>query len=598
MELRVIRETQQVGMFANLWRWFRGDVTTDPDGARKKGVGGSFVADESDSSWLVYQDFMAQEQNRIALYTTYDQMDYTDIAAGILDMYSEDATPMNRDKERTIWVESSNTRLAKECNELLSRIDIESEITAMAREIAKYGDAFERTVYKKGFGVIATHSVHPKYVHRKEDKSHKLMGFMQDGKKFRNKSNKLSYMWDYIHFRLRGRRREGVYGWSILYNMIRPWRQLIIAEDHSLMYQISRHPDRNLYMLDLGTMDEVDARRTIQRFKQALRVHPYTDPASSKFDHRFNPITPMEDMVVGLRQNSNTRVEKLSGSTNANEVNNLTYYINKMFSAARMPKKAFGFESSESEPYNSKASVANQDIKYARNVARLQRALKTGIRTLCCIHLLLKMSDPEKDSWMDFRVKGNDFQVKMEPVSWLAELEKMEFEQLRTQVTDQLVQMGRDHPAFNSHSWVAFLLRDYLGLTNAQIKRVLTPPKKADKREDQAFAAGMPMDQQGGIQQTSGTESVYVNMKPQDRKVLDEMIRKYPNLDNVIELGRALWAEIDGETETTPEIKLPDDKMFEEDDFEDSDIVTEYVREDAGYINKKDKDKDDGDRTS
>ena len=489
------------GWFANLARLFKTDVSVDPDASsRVPGKTTPYIGGEDDrmgDAFDRYQQFMSQEDNRKALYDLYDTMDMTDIVGLILDLYAESATTVNHEHGRSVWVTSKNKKLEAHCNKFLQD-QIEEDICALARDLAKYGDFYDRTVYQKGFGIKALHGIHPNMVDRKEDKTHKLLGFKQEGKKFRRGSGVLSYPWDYIHYRLRGRDRKDIYGTSILYHMIRPWRQLILAEDHSLLYQISRHPDRNMFMIDVGQMDEVEAQKVVRRFKEMTRRSTHRDPKSGSMDHRFNPITPMEDIYLGTRRDSNTRVEKLSGSANAQDILNLTYYVNKLFSAGKTPKGAFGHESRFE--YNSKAQLANQDIRFARAVYRVQRAVKFGIRTMLEIDLILKMKDPEKDAWMDFRREGSEFEVHMDDVSYLMEMERLELQQLRYQVADQMIQSGRGHEAFSSFQWVKYIFETYLHFDDAKIKRLLVGPKKAGDREDMTFGAPKMMGQQAAAQ--------------------------------------------------------------------------------------------------
>jgi hypothetical protein len=461
----------------------------------------------------MYQEFMSIDQNRISLYNVYDQMDMTDLIGGILDMFAEDSTPVDPRTDRSLWVESKNKMLEGEANQLLVDLAFEEDLTALARDIAKYGDSFDRLVYTQGEGVLAAHSVHPRLVHRREDKVRKLLGFSQDGKKFRRQTSILSWPWDYVHYRLRGRNRDNLYGTSFLYNLIRVWRQLVIAEDYALLYQISRHPDRNLFMIDIGSMDEAEGQRVVRRFKEALRYQLHRDPKRGNYDYRFNPITPIEDMFLGVRPNSGTKVEKLSGSTNYSDSSNLMYYVNKLFATSRVPKTTFGYEGTD--VYNPKQSVTNQDIRYAKNAVKLQKAIKWGIRRTIETHFVVRgtfnlqereVAERRKIIEEAFRRGGNyDFMVKMAPVSYLEELQRLELDQTRWQVTDAMLQSARDHVAFDARSWVAFILKNYARIPDSQLEKVLVKLEKAQDREGYWYGGHgeMPPDQKQAMKAQS-----------------------------------------------------------------------------------------------
>lgn len=586
----------EIGLIARLMRVFGTDRSLDPDSGgntddpRYKAPtsidddDGYVGGDDPQSLYKYVSEQLQQEQSRVGLYKTYEQMDTTDVIAGILDMYAESATPQNPDTHRTVWVDNpGNRRMEDHGNQLLHRLDVEGEITAFARELAKYGDLFERLVYAQGEGVLASHPVKPHVMHRKEDKIHKLLGFHQDGKKFRRRTSTLSYPWDYVHWRLRGRNRDGVYGTSILYNMIRPWRQLLMAEDHALVYEISRTPDRVLYMIDVGQSDEAQAKRIVREVRRNLSITSYIDPKGKDMDYRYNPPTPIEDQYIGIRPNSQTRIEKFPGSPPLRGVDSmLQYFISKLFSAARTPKTAFGFEGRYE--YNTKAQLTNQDIKYARNARRLQRALKSGFRTLLEIDFIISMEDPEQDAYLDYRRKGNNFKVEMAPVSWLEELERLELQQLRYQVADQMMATSLNNSSFNSRNWTAFILKKYVRLSDSEIRRVLVAQKTAKNREGVMFGDPDALAKQQAAMGVSPQESelpgegpidwtlVDGNVSNEESRIINEVVNKSADIQRLINYGRQIF-----ETER-PELyvpaEVPDLADFDDlsDDVDESDI--------------------------
>lgn len=580
------------GMISRLMRLFSLDVTIDPDSPQPVRAGPPFVGDEDDKAlWDRFQEYMSVDTNRLALYNVYEQMDMTDLIGGILDMYAEDSTPVDPRTDRTIWMEAPDKEFASEGNLFLAEIGYEEDITALARDLAKFGDVFDRLVYTSGEGILATHCVHPRMVHRKEDKVHKLKGFMQDGKKYRRQQSNLSWPWDYVHYRLRGRNRDSIYGTSFLYNLVRPWRQLVMAEDYSLLYQISRHPDRNLFMIDVGTLDEAEAQRTVRRFREAAKYNMHRDPKHGGFDYRFSPITPLEDIFLGVRPNSNTRVEKLAGSSNANEALNLMYYINKLFATSRVPKSTFGYEGSD--VYNPKQSITNQDIRYAKNAVRLQRALKHGVRTMLMVHFVIHnksgLMEAVRNNKMGkieeaFRRRSPfEFYVKMAPVSYLEELQRLELDQTRWQVTDQMLQSGRDHPAFDSRQWVYYLLKTYARLPQSVLDKVLVKLTKARDREGYWYGGTgeMPPAQKAAMQATSIAQGIQAqqSVEPQEQQEIspedlsrmsDAELKKLGATPEEIAKIRKLSKEDVDRIDIDPE-RLSD---------EDRQCITEMVRRD------------------
>lgn len=481
------------GWAARLTRWSQGDRTvTGSDGPLPPPRARSL--DKTDDP-IGYADpggmlglmggslnqFASEPRSRLDLYKIYDEMDKTDIAGSVLDLYAEDATQMDPDTGRTVWVRSKSGAVVKAADDLFRRLELEENVTALARDTCKYGDDFERLVYRAGpdGGVQRMLSVHPMEMVRKDNKEGKLEGYSQTGKKYKSAKSPVSYSWDYAHFRLRGHDRRFAYGTSLLKNAVRPWRQMMILEDWMVQYQVSRHPDRNLFILDVGSSSDVDSADVARRFRQKLKRHMIVDPlgtSGQNLNYNFNPILPTEDIVMAVRQNSNTRVEKLTGSGNAADIVPLNYVVTKFFSAVRAPKGFFGFgDGAGGEAPNMKASLCAQDIRYARGCQRVQRALRTGIQWLCEFDMVLRAGgaeNPESDG-IDFTAPENAFSVHMGPISFLAELERLEVIQLRQQVGVALADMGRDNPAYKASEWTKYILRDIIKVPGRELDRVL-----------------------------------------------------------------------------------------------------------------------------
>ncbi len=522
------------------------------------------------------QQFFSEPQTRKDLYQLYDEMDKTDIAGSVLDLYAEDATQVDPETNRTLWVRCSDKAMVKAAEELFKRIKLEDIICDLARSTAKYGDDFERLVYRSGAdgGVQRLVPVHPREVQRKADKEGKLEGYLQQNKKFRGNGSTVSYAWDYAHFRMPGNDRVYGYGTSILKNAIRPWRHMMILEDWMVGYQVSRHPDRNLFVLDIGESTEVEAQDVARRFRQKLKRHMIVDPAGTSgksLGYDFKPIHPTEDMVLPVRKDSVTRVEKLSGSGNAADIAPLNYVVQKFTSAVRVPKGFLGFDdNAPGGMLNLKASLTAQDIRYARRVKTLQRAVKNGVQYLLELNysLLDAGGNPERMLYDFLTDPKKAFTVHMTPVSYLDELERLELLQLRQQVGVAFIDMARDNFAFRASEWTAYILREIIKVPGDELKGVLR------KAGEIAAIQNVLMRGQGGnviasvpiqppaldLPQAEGAVDADTqkriddaiadlhakgcadgNISGREALMLSEAIKRNPRMRNLIEMGAMMW---------------------------------------------------------
>lgn len=557
------------------------------------------------------QQFTGDPQGRVDVYRIVEAMDQTDIPATILDLYAEDATQVDPETKRTVWIKSKNKAMAQAGNDMLARLRIEEEATALTRDVAKYGDDFERLVYKaaeggnkEGAGVLRMLPVDPKEMERKQDAQGKLLGYTQQGRKFKGATSDVSHPWDYVHFRLRGNNRRQPYGTSVLRNAIRPWRQGMILEDWMMRYTVSKHPDRNLYLLDGGNAAETDRAEMARRFKQKLKRTMIVDPAGTSgknFDYNWNPITPDEDMVMVVSRESKTRIEKMHGSANAADVVPLNMVMDRLFGATRTPRGfVMGSVGAEGDNggLNMKASLTQQSITYARAVQRVQRAVRTGITYLAELNYTLLMGNDPENNEFDWTQAGNEFSVHMANISFLAELERLEVIQLRQQVGVALADMARDNPAYKASEWTKYILRDIIRVPSTILDEVLRNADEviaaqgailnarpvdvhtamptgigaqtnlAKKQFDQEHALAtdqqvhqQKMDRAALKQQAQQTEELVKRaqdavadarargvqsngeLERGDKELLSEAIARSPELRRTIELGVMLWRD-------------------------------------------------------
>jgi hypothetical protein len=79
----------------------------------------------------------------------------------------------------------------------------------------------------------------------------------------------------------------------------RIWKQLILSEDSMLVYRVTRAPERRVYKIFVGNIDDADVEayvNTIARFKRM----PITDPQTGQIDLRYNMMSNDQDFSSQL----------------------------------------------------------------------------------------------------------------------------------------------------------------------------------------------------------------------------------------------------------------------------------------------------------
>lgn len=428
-------------------------------------------------------------------YRIFDEMD-SGLVAAILDLYAEEITQIDYEKNKAVWVESKNPAMVTAGEECLRNCMIEDKITPIVRRFLKYGDGFQRLIYQTGKGVLGWRHGKTDAIYRLEDKYTRLIGFREDGHKYRGeRKHNISWPWDYIHFRVLGKDEESGYGTGILDAMFNPWRQLVLMEDAVLMYRLRRAPDRNMIMVDVGNMEEAEALEYVNAWRKRFRKHELVDPASPNYKKQYNPLTPLEDIFMPIRgAENNSRIETLSGSGVADQLFDLNYYRDKFFGAAKVPKAYMGFEGD----VNAKATLLQQDIRFARTAKRGRKAAIYGLRQLLDIHFTLLPTDP-KDKKYEFTRPENAYLVQMSPISFLDEFDRLELVQLRYQIIEAMANMATTMQ-IDVKVWATYILLNYAKLPEDLVMKLISQTPSGPPGAGAGGGGG------GGFPQGGGSE--------------------------------------------------------------------------------------------
>jgi hypothetical protein len=543
--------------------------------------------DQMISEW--WEGRFRLSSDRAQRYDIFNEMDTFGLVSGILDVYAEEVTQVDYDKGRSVWIESSDGKIVRLGEECLRNCQVEDRVTPIARRMCKYGDAFQRLIYQSSRGVLGWRLAATRAVSRLEDKYARLIGFRESGQQFRSaRKRATSWPWDYIHFRLLGKNEETMYGTSILEAMFRPWRQMTLAEDAVLMYRMRRAPDRNLITIDVGDMEESDALDYVNRWKKRFRKHEFIDPASPEYKKQFNPLTPVEDIFLPTRgAEGNTKIESLSGAGNADEIYDLEYFRNKFFGSAKVPKAYFGFEGE----INAKATLMQQDVRFARSAKRIRKAMLYGFRQLLDIHYVLVEETSEEAT----REQGKEYVVQMAPIAYLDEWERLELVQLRYQIVDAMANLAQSLQ-IDVKVWAMYVLLNYAKLPEDLVLKLTSktgevPEESLTPKQRQRILLEHGPEVLKQVVEPIGTAGFY-DLSAEEQMMIAEAIHKSPALRRVIgDIAEYFDDDVrEAALQQTDPSLLPPMVKGEtlSDDYADDEAAKE-LKEDLETLDKKDK---------
>ena len=394
------QELKNRSLFARLKRLFSNDVIVRNIGGKKLKVIDTdeiqYATDRNSlrdrfnrlrtTSYNQYtRDFnLSYQSSRVELFRDYDTMDMDPILASALDIYADECTTRNEMGD-ILHIKSTNDEIKNILHNLFYDIlNIEFNLWSWTRCMVKYGDFYLRLHISPEYGVYLVEPLSTYYVTRVENAHLTNKNFV----KFQVNlpyGNKLEDLENYqiAHFRLLSDSNFLPYGKSMLEGARRVWKQLSLMEDAMLIHRIMRAPEKRIFKVDIGNIPPNEVDNHMQRIMDQMKKTPYLDQQTGDYNLKFNLQNMVEDFFLPVRgSDSGTSIDNLPG-LEWTGTDDIEYLRNKMMAALKIPKAFLGYD----ESLSGKATLAAEDIRFARTIQRVQRIIVSELNKIAVIHL-------------------------------------------------------------------------------------------------------------------------------------------------------------------------------------------------------------------
>lgn len=353
---------------------------------------------------MPYNPTMNYQTLRIQLYTDYEAMDTESIIASALDIVADETTLKNEANE-VVQIKSSDENIQRILYNLFYDIlNVEFNLWMWVRNMCKYGDFYLHLEIAEKFGVynVTPMSVYdmvreegmdpqnPSYVCFKIDPMVIAAGGINSRVKDRDGKIKFEN-YEIAHFRLLTDANYLPYGRSFIEPARKTYKQYILMKDAMLLHRITRAPEKRVFYVDIGNMPPAEVDAYMERLKQKMQKTPYIDKNTGEYNLKYNMMNVMEDFYIPQRgANSNTKIDTIKG-LEYNAIEDVNFLRDEMLAALKVPKAFFGFE----KDLTGKATLAAEDIRFARTVERIQRIVLSELYKIALVHLYVQGYDGE-----------------------------------------------------------------------------------------------------------------------------------------------------------------------------------------------------------
>ena len=332
---------------------------------------------------------------RLGLFKDYETMDADSIISSALDIYSDEST-MKSEYGNVVEIHSDNKNIYEILHNLFYDIlNIEFNLWPWVRNMCKYGDFFLHLDINDKYGITNVIPLSPYEVIRSEgedpenpyytkfyletmEQTHPYLHTMQSqhGKvEFEN--------FQIAHFRLLSDSNLVPYGKSMLEGARKVWKQTTLMEDAMLIHRVMRAPEKRIFKIDIGNIPPNEVDNYMQKIINKMKKTPFIDESTGDYNLKFNIQNLTEDFFLPVRGgDSGTQVDNLPGMT-YETTDDLEYLKNRLLAALRIPKAFLGYD----ESLGSKATLAAEDVRFARTIERIQRIITSELTKIAVVHL-------------------------------------------------------------------------------------------------------------------------------------------------------------------------------------------------------------------
>jgi hypothetical protein len=425
---------------------------------------------------------MAYHQVRRELFRDYDAMDMDPIIGSALDIYADESTTKNEYGD-VLQIKSTNENVREMLHNLFYDImNVEFNLWPWIRNLVKYGDAFLALEILPGKGIInvAPHSTYN--VERLEGTDPNNPDYVKYKIELDRFGKKEYEQYEMAHFRMLSDTNFLPYGKSMIEGARRIWKQLSLMEDAMLIHRIMRAPEKRVFKIDIGNIPPQEVDNYMQKIINKMKKTPFVDKNTGDYNLKYNIQNLTEDFFLPVRgSDSGTNIDNLAGLDYA-AIEDIDYLKHKLFAALRVPKAYLSYD----ENVNGKATLAAEDVRFARTIERIQRTVVSELAKIAVVHLA---SNGIEDSEM------TNFELSLTNASTIYEQEKVN-------LWSEKVRLASDAKALNmlSSDWayhnIFGLSQDEIDIERAKVILDLKDRFRHSSIEQQGQDPANPPEQQ------------------------------------------------------------------------------------------------------
>jgi hypothetical protein len=190
---------------------------------------------------------------------------------------------------------------------------------------------------------------------------------------------------------------------SYLHKAIKPLNQLRMIEDATVIYRLSRAPERRIFYVDVGNMPTIKAEQYLRDIMVKYRNKLVYDSSTGEIKDDRKHLSMLEDFWLPRREGSKgTEITTLPGGQNLGQMEDVQYFEKKLYKSLGVPISRL--EAQQGFSLGRTTEITRDELKFTKFVQRLRNKFSTLFDDLMRVQLVLKRVCTEEE-WKEFKEK-------------------------------------------------------------------------------------------------------------------------------------------------------------------------------------------------
>jgi hypothetical protein len=280
---------------------------------------------------------------------------------------------------------------------------------------------------------------------------------------------------------------------SYLHKAIKPLNQLRMIEDATVIYRISRAPERRIFYIDVGNLPKLKAEQYLRdimvKYKNKLVYDANTGEVRD--DRKF--LSMMEDFWLPRREGGKgTEITTLPGGQNLGELEDVKYFEKKLYKSLNVPISRLDPNSSGFS-LGRVGEITRDELKFAKFVGRMRAKFSDLFDQCLRVQCVLKGICTD-DEWKEFKEHIHYNFIKDNNFTELKEAELMK---------ERLSLLGEVDPYTGRYFSQAWIQRNVLRLTDDEIQKM-----ENEIEEEKEAGMGLPVGVMNDVAQAQMTANI------------------------------------------------------------------------------------------